>query len=170
MRRMTAAMLFLALSGSLGFASPQRGRDDDDRDDNGRHKGWYKHDRDDDDWDRHDNGRHRGWDNPHNPHYYRWDYGDDDDRIRLRYRYPYGRYDHVRRVYIVRAYEPRVRRIILYDHSAWIVAYYDVPRCRDWDWGRDEVYVYDDDYHPGWYLLFNPRLGRSVHVEFWGVR
>ena len=168
MRRMTAVILFLALSGSLGFASPQRDRDDDDHHDNGRHKGWYKHHRDDDDWDRHDNGRHRGWDNPHNPHYYRWDY--DDDRIWARHYYPYGRYGHVRRVYIIRAYEPRVRRIILYDRSTWIVADYDVPRCRDWDWDRDEVYVYDDDYHPGWYLLFNTRLGRSVHVEFSGIR
>jgi len=167
MRKMTAAMLFLALSGSLGFASPQRDRDDDERHDNGKHKGWYKHERDDDE-DRHDNGRHRGWDNPHNPHYSGWDY--DHDRIRPGRRYPFGRYDHVREVYIIRTYEPRPRRIILYDRSTWIVASYDAPRCRDWDWGRDQVYVYDDDHHPGWYLLFNARLGRSVHVEFSGLR
>jgi len=29
--------------------------------------------------------------------------------------------------------------------------------------------VYDDDRHPGWYLLFNARLGRYVHVEFFGM-
>ncbi len=38
------------------------------------------------------------------------------------------------------------------------------------NWDRDDVYVYDDDHHAGWYLLFNARLGRSVHVEFSGVR
>ena len=167
MRRMTAAMLFLALLGSLGFALPQRDRDDDGHHDNGKHKGWSKHDREDD-GDRHDNGRHEGWDNPRNPHYSRWDY--DDDRIHPRHRYPYGRYDHVREVFVVRTYEPGVRRVILYDRSSWIVANYDAPRCRDWDWGRDKVYVYDDDHHPGWYLLFNARLGRYVHVEFSGIR
>jgi hypothetical protein len=31
------------------------------------------------------------------------------------------------------------------------------------------VYVYDDDHHSGWYLLFNARLGRTVHVEYFGV-
>jgi len=25
------------------------------------------------------------------------------------------------------------------------------------------------DLHPGWYVLFNSRLGRSVHVEFFGM-
>jgi len=58
--------------------------------------------------------------------------------------------------------------IILYDQSNWVVAPYDVPRCRDWEWDRDRVYVYDDYDHPGWYVLFNSRLGRSVHVEFFG--
>src|SRR6266481_5916672 len=43
------------------------------------------------------------------------------------------------------------------------------PRCRDWEWERDRVYVYDDDHHPGWYLLFNARLGRYVHVEYFGL-
>jgi hypothetical protein len=52
----------------------------------------------------------------------------------------------------------------------WVVAPYDLDRCRDWQWERDQVYVYDDDHHPGWYLLFNSRLGRYVHVEFSGVR
>src|SRR6266404_2215526 len=38
----------------------------------------------------------------------------------------------------------------------------------NWDSDRDRVYVYDDDHHPGWYLLFNARLGRYVHVEYFG--
>jgi hypothetical protein len=49
------------------------------------------------------------------------------------------------------------------------MAPYDRDRCRDWRWDRDDVYVYDDDAHPGWYLLFNARLGRYVHVEYFGT-
>jgi hypothetical protein len=50
-----------------------------------------------------------------------------------------------------------------------VVASYEVDHCRDWQWDRDQVYVYDDDHHPGWYLLFNARLGHHVHVEYFGV-
>src|SRR5579885_1898518 len=66
MKKILLGALFLALSGSLVIAAPQRDRDD--RHDNGKHKGWDKHHGDDDDEDRHDNGRHKGWNNPHNPH------------------------------------------------------------------------------------------------------
>jgi hypothetical protein len=145
--------------------------------DHGKHGGEQKHGRDDNrrgdddrygDRDRHDNGRHKGWDNPHNPHYSSWDY--DHDRIRPGRHYPHGRYEHVKQHYILRGYDVRTRNIVLYDRSNWVVATYDVPHCRDWNWDRDDVYVYDDDHHAGWYLLFNARLGRSVHVEFSGVR
>jgi hypothetical protein len=165
MKKILLGALFLALSGSLVIAAPQRDRDD--HHDNGKHKGWDKHHGDDDDGDRHDNGRHKGWDNPHNPHYTGWDY--DRARIRPGHPYPYGRYEHVRQVYVVRAFDVRARRLVLYDRSNWVVAAYDVPRCRDWDWDRDQVYVYNDDDHAGWYLLFNARLGRYVHVEFAGI-
>jgi hypothetical protein len=83
--------------------------------------------------------------------------------------YPYGRYEHVRGDFIARGMDFRTRRVVLYDNSNWVVASYDLERCRDWEWDRDRVYVYDDDHHPGWYLLFNARLGRYVHVEYFGV-
>ena len=83
--------------------------------------------------------------------------------------YPHGRYEHVRSDFIARRMDFRTRRVELYDNSSWVVATYDVDRCRDWQWDRDRVYVYDDDHHPGWYLLFNARLGRYVHVEYFGV-
>jgi hypothetical protein len=175
MKRALAGLLFLALAGTLAVTTPaqDRGneRDQGDRHDNGKHKGWDKHeDRGDhgDRGDRHDNGNHKGWDNPHNPHYYaHWDY--DHDRIRPGHPYPYGRYDHVRAEFVARSFDVRARRIVLFDRSNWVVASYDAPRCRDWDWDRDRVFVYNDDDHPGWYLLFNARLGRYVHVEFAGV-
>ena len=83
--------------------------------------------------------------------------------------YPHGRYEHVRSDFIARRMDFRTRRVELYDNSSWVVASYDLDRCRDWQWDRDRVYVYDDDHHPGWYLLFNARLGRYVHVEYFGV-
>ena len=126
-----------------------------DADDHGKPQKEKKQDRDADE--RHDNGKHKGWDYDH-------------DRIEPGRHYPHGRYEHVKQRYVVRAFDSRSRNIVLYDRSNWVVATYDVPHCRDWQWDRDEVYVYDDDHHPGWYLLFNARLGRYVHVEFAGIR
>jgi hypothetical protein len=152
----------LILCGLLFTLAPVASAQDDDR---GKHKGWYKHG-DDDDGDHHDNGKHKGWYKHRSRDYDDWDY--DGDRIRPGRFYPYGRYPRVRQVIVVRGFDPRTRHIILYDQSNWVVAPYDVPRCRDWDWDRDRVTVYDDYDHPGWYVLFNGRLGRSVHVEFFG--
>ena len=162
MRRIIAGTLFIALAGALGANASLQGRDD--HGDKGKHKGKEKQeDRDD----RHDNGKHKGWDNPNNPHSRNWDY--DHDRVRPGHPYPYGRYGHVKEVFVARRIDYRTRRVVLYDNSNWVVASYDLNRCRDWEWDRDRVYVYNDDHHPGWYLLFNARLGRTVHVEYFGV-
>ncbi|HEX7695996.1 MAG TPA: hypothetical protein VF394_01320 [Candidatus Acidoferrum sp.] len=168
MRKMIASIVFLALAGTLVIAAPHQDRNEhrerDNRHDNGKHKGDDKHG--DDRGDRHDNGNHKGWDNPHNPHA---NWNSDHDRIRPGRSYPYGHYEHVRSEFIARRMDFRTRRVVLYDNSNWVVASYDLDRCRDWEWDRDRVYVYDDDHHPGWYLLFNARLGRYVHVEYSGV-
>jgi len=168
MRKILAGILFMALAGTLSIAAARQGRDRDERHDNGKHRGWEKHG--DDDGDRHDNGKHKGWykhgDNDRD-HYRDWDA--DHDRIRPGRAYPHGRYGHVKQVFVAVRMDYRSRRVVLYDNSNWVVANYDVDRCRDWAWDRDRVYVYDDDHHPGWYLLFNARLGRSVHVEYFGV-
>lgn len=162
MRKLIASLVFAALAATSAIAVPAQDRGD--HQDNGKHKGWDKHD---DQGDRHDNGQHKGWDNPHNPHYQGWDY--EHERIRPGRAYPYGRYMHVREGFVASRFDYRSRHIFLYDNSDWVVAPYDLDRCRDWQWDRDQVYVYDDDHHPGWYLLFNARLGRYVHVEYFGV-
>ena len=106
--------------------------------------------------DRRDRDEHRNWKH-------------DEARVRPGRVYPHGRYEHVREVYVARRFDYPTRHIFLYDNSDWVVPAYDLDRCRDWQWDHDQVYVYDDDHHPGWYLLFNARHGRYVHVEYFGV-
>lgn len=170
MRNIFVAITLFALVGTLALANPRQDRDDrrdqDDRHDNGKHKGWDKHG--DDDRGDHDNGKHKGWYKHDRDDYRDWDY--DHDRLVAGRHYPRGRYEHVREVFIARSIDYRTRAVVLYDNSNWVVASYDLDRCRDWRWDHDQVYVYDDDHHPGWYLLFNARLGRYVHVEFNGIR
>jgi hypothetical protein len=172
MRKQIAGVAWMALAGTLTIASPQQDRDDrkdhDDHHDNGKHNG-RNHREGRDDGDHHDNGKHKGWYKHADRDDYR-DWDDDHDRIRPGRRYPYGRYGSVKQSFVSVSVDYRARRVILYDRSNWVVAPYDIDRCRDWQWNRDSVFVYDDDHHPGWYLLFNARLGRYVHVEYSGMR
>jgi hypothetical protein len=111
---------------------------------------------------------------PHVDRKARWvghETGPQDSRYRLERPWANGRFaGPVGRghVYRLRGWEaPRHR--FWFGNSYFIVSPADYAYANHWSWRADQIVLYDDPDHQGWYLAYNTRLGTYLHVQYDGA-
>ena len=120
---------------------------------------------------RHYNDRPGHPDAPHVDRGNKWvghDTGRDDDRYRLQHPWEHGRF--------TGGFGPTHKwqlsgggpNRFWFNGWYWSVAPPDFAFCGAWNWDVDDVIIYEDPDHVGWYLAYNVRLGTFIHVMFMG--
>lgn len=163
-----------ALTALLAVSLPAFAQHDDDHWDHGRppDHGPREYHGDRHEYDEHHDFRdHDG--HPEYPHVdgNRWvghDTGRDDDHYRMERAWEHGRWEGgYGREHVWRISGGGPGRF-WFNGWNWSVAPYDAGYCNNWYWDRDDVAIYADPDHVGWYLAYNMRLGTYVHVMFMG--
>ena len=108
---------------------------------------------------------------PHVDRNNRWvghDTGRDDDRYRVQRPWEHGRFTGgfgpSHRWQLTGGGPDRFR----FNNWYWSVAPADFGFCNGWNWDSDDIVIYPDPDHDGYYLAYNTRLGTYVHVMFMG--
>jgi len=107
----------------------------------------------------------------HDGHWVGHESGGEDERYRMGRPWPHGHFHGAighNHVYRLRGWDaPRHR--FWFGSSYFLVAPDDLGYVDDWNWDADDIVLYEDPDHPGWYLAYNTRLGTYAHVEYDGV-
>ena len=102
-------------------------------------------------------------------HWVDHDTGPDDQRFRLERPWEHGHYTAGVGPRYLYKLAGGTRDRFWFNASEWSVASFDSSAVDGWQWDHDDVVIYDDPDHPGWYLAYNTRLGTYAHVLYLGI-
>jgi hypothetical protein len=93
----------------------------------------------------------------------------DDPRFHLEHPFQFGHFGLVgpSHLYAVSRFDLAARHVWL-PGGMFEIADWDWPVTTPWCWTCDQFVVYLDPDHPGWYLLYDVRMGEYVHAELVG--